>query len=67
MNLEELEEAVKAHKKLFDVLKADFELLVRQCPSARTQIKAWANAKGNAYFDQTEVKKCIKFAKKYRI
>jgi hypothetical protein len=51
----------------YESLTEDFALLVRRCPSARTEINRLANCIGNPTFDQEEAKRCLAFAEKYGI
>jgi hypothetical protein len=64
---EELEKTIEEHKKLLDGLKADFEVLVRHSPIAKSDLISTAIELGNPGFDQVEVEKCREFVEKYGI
>jgi hypothetical protein len=64
---EELEKTIEEHKKLLDGLKADFKLLVRHSPIAKSDLISTAIELGNPSFDQVEVNKCREFLEKYGI
>ena len=63
----EIHDELQAYKKQLDSFKEDLQILLKHRSIASRDILDTAQQLGNAAFDQSDVRRCQKFLKKYEI